>query len=90
MKMDKVRLKAQSLLEKLQGKYGVAPKSPNSPGDAEDGGGGGGGDGKAVWYLVDAHNKRCQLPKTMLFLGSDECDIIVQCLDVRTENRLSC
>ena len=29
--MDTVRLKTQKLLEKLQPKYGMAPKSPKSP-----------------------------------------------------------
>ena len=50
--------------------------------DAEDKGGGGEGDGKApavhAWYLVDADNKKLLLPRTMLFLGRDECDIIIE------------
>lgn len=50
--------------------------------DAEDTGGGGAGDGKApalhAWYLVDADKKKLRLPRTMLFLGRDECDIIIE------------
>ena len=49
--------------------------------DTEDAGGGG-GDIKAppihAWYLVDDQSKKLRLPRTMLFLGRDECDIIIQ------------
>ncbi|KAL8576171.1 hypothetical protein ACOMHN_027826 [Nucella lapillus] len=53
--------------------------------DCEDaGGGGGGGEGEGKipvihnWFLVDPCNKKLRLPRTMLFLGRDECDIIIQ------------
>ena len=29
------------------------------------------------WYLVDTHGQKFRLPKTMLFLGREECDVIV-------------
>lgn len=29
------------------------------------------------WYLVDAHGQKLKLPKTMLFLGREECDVVV-------------
>ncbi|XP_046364381.2 centrosomal protein of 170 kDa-like isoform X3 [Haliotis rufescens] len=39
--------------------------------DGEDGG------SKEDWYLVEKSKRFC-LPKTMLFLGRDECDVVVQ------------
>ncbi|RUS86353.1 hypothetical protein EGW08_005871 [Elysia chlorotica] len=77
--MDRIRQRAQSLLEKLHEKYGIEPKHPihlvlaaavcrkegDDPGLQEH------------WYLVDAHGQKFRLPKTMLFLGREECDVVV-------------
>ncbi|XP_076442172.1 uncharacterized protein LOC143281103 isoform X2 [Babylonia areolata] len=55
--------------------------SDEAEGDCDDAGGGG-GEGKPpaihAWYLVDPGGKQLRLPRTMLFLGRDECDIIIQ------------
>ncbi|XP_012938156.1 centrosomal protein of 170 kDa protein B [Aplysia californica] len=75
--MDRIRQKAQSLLEKLQEKYGVQSRHPVHlvvAIAAKE------GEGPAVqdhWYLVDTHGQKFRLPKTMLFLGREECDVIV-------------
>ena len=29
------------------------------------------------WYLVDNEEKKLKLPRTMMFLGREECDIII-------------
>ncbi|XP_055880398.1 centrosomal protein of 170 kDa-like isoform X5 [Biomphalaria glabrata] len=29
------------------------------------------------WYLVDTHGQKFRLPKTMLFLGREECDVVL-------------
>ncbi|BFZ12092.1 hypothetical protein BsWGS_15131 [Bradybaena similaris] len=76
--MDRIRQKAQSLLEKLHNKYGVQTKHHihvvlATMGKKE----GENADLQDHWYLVDTHGQKFRLPKTMLFLGSDECDVIV-------------
>ncbi|GFR78833.1 hypothetical protein ElyMa_000540900 [Elysia marginata] len=77
--MDRIRQRAQSLLEKLHDKYGIEPKHPihlvlaaavcrkegDDPGLQDH------------WYLVDTHGQKFRLPKTMLFLGREECDVVV-------------
>ncbi|PVD25466.1 hypothetical protein C0Q70_13122 [Pomacea canaliculata] len=101
--MDKARLKAQSLLDKLHVKYGMTPKSPvplvpepehaehalldKEPEDRAHVGG-------ENWYLVDSHSSKFRLPKTMLFLGREECDIIIQVrvyrYSIKQASRLEC
>ncbi|XP_067680776.1 centrosomal protein of 170 kDa-like isoform X3 [Haliotis asinina] len=71
-----IRVKVQSLISKLQSKYGIQTKQLVTPlkkfkEDGEDGG------SKEDWYLVEKTKRFC-LPKTMLFLGRDECDVVVQ------------
>ncbi|GFO50480.1 centrosomal protein of 170 kda [Plakobranchus ocellatus] len=77
--MDRIRQRAQSLLEKLHDKYGIEPKHPihlvlaaavcRKEGDDPS--------LQEHWYLVDAHGQKFRLPKTMLFLGREECDVVV-------------
>ncbi|XP_059161022.1 centrosomal protein of 170 kDa protein B-like isoform X2 [Physella acuta] len=76
--MDKIRQKAQYLLEKLHEKYGVQSRHHihllvATVGRKE-------GEDQLQqdhWYLVDAHGQKFRLPKTMLFLGREECDVVL-------------
>ncbi|XP_063427055.1 centrosomal protein of 170 kDa protein B-like isoform X6 [Mytilus trossulus] len=80
--MDKALSKAHMLISKLQKKYGFKYKSGNylssdlsteliseekDPETSTD-----------DWGLVDECGQRYLLPKTMLFMGREECDIVVQ------------
>ncbi|XP_060559876.1 centrosomal protein of 170 kDa protein B-like isoform X3 [Ruditapes philippinarum] len=88
---ENVVAKALTLIGKLQHKYGFKPKFYNfveftteteelptiieeesakedPPPDTEEG----------DWCLVSSHGNRHKLPKTMIFLGREECDIEVQ------------
>ncbi|KAK6998811.1 centrosomal protein of 170 kDa protein B-like isoform X2, partial [Biomphalaria glabrata] len=76
MRMDKIRQRAQFLLEKLHEKYGVQNKGTihlvlatmgRKEGDVL----------QDHWYLVDTHGQKFRLPKTMLFLGREECDVVL-------------
>ncbi|XP_041353126.1 centrosomal protein of 170 kDa-like isoform X3 [Gigantopelta aegis] len=41
-----------------------------------------GGGQSEDWYLVDGKCHKFRLPKTMLFLGKEECDVVVKCSSV--------
>ncbi|KAL3873812.1 hypothetical protein ACJMK2_036897 [Sinanodonta woodiana] len=84
--MDGIVHKAIQIIHKLQNRYGFNPQfyttvpqdvessdeelpAKQEPSSEET---------EGEWCLVDQHGSRYTLPKTMIFLGREECDIEVQ------------